>query len=76
MSGLRLKVKRLLEHVPPFTDTNGPGIAPEDKIPLGDTSQVHDEISPLDIPLDNPGRHEAERQASRSGGLTRGGNVE
>jgi ferritin-like metal-binding protein YciE len=29
-------------------------------VPLGDTREVHDEISPHDIPLDNPGRDEAE----------------
>lgn len=42
-------------------------------VPLGDTREVHDEIGPHDIPLDNPGRTEAERQAARSGGVTEGG---
>ena len=31
----------------------------DDERPLGDTPEAHDEVSPRDIPLDNPGRHEA-----------------
>ena len=56
----------------PFSDDNGPGIGPDDETPFGDTPEVHDEISPKDLPLDHPGRHQAERQASGSGGVTRG----
>ena len=40
--------------------------------PLGDTPEAHDEISPHDLPLDNPGRHEAERLAATEDGTTRG----
>ena len=40
--------------------------------PLGDTPEAHDEISPHDIPLDNPGRPEAERLARGKEGTTRG----
>lgn len=40
--------------------------------PLGDTSEAHDEINPHDLPLDNPGRHAAQRLAAGSGGTTRG----
>lgn len=43
--------------------------------PLGDTPEAHDEISPHDLPLDNPGRHEAERESggeSSGTGTTRG----
>ena len=32
--------------------------------PLGDTPDAHDEISPHDLPLSNPGRHEAEKMAA------------
>jgi hypothetical protein len=71
MSGVRSKLKRLMR-VPPFTDTNGPGIGPDKETPLGDTPEVHDEIAPRDIPLDNPSRREAERHASGSGGSIRG----
>ena len=73
MSPPGLNLKRFLGGVPPFADTNGgPGIGPDKETPLGDTPEVHDEITPHDIPLDSPGRQEAERQASLSGGLTRG----
>jgi hypothetical protein len=58
--------------VGPFADDNGPGIGPDDETPFGDTPEVHDEIGPKDLPLDHPGRHQAERQASGSGGVTRG----
>jgi hypothetical protein len=45
--------------------------------PLGDTPEAHDEISPHDLPLDNPGRPAAEAQAGAPGsdpdeGTTRG----
>jgi hypothetical protein len=64
-------LKRWRKGVAPLPQ-NGPGIGPDDKTPLGDSPEVHDEISPRDLPLDNPGRQEAERQAARSGGVTRG----
>ena len=77
MSLLGLKLKRFRGRVPPFADTNGgPGIGPDKETPLGDTPEVHDEITPHDIPLDSPGRQEAERRASLSGGLTHGGDVD
>jgi hypothetical protein len=37
---------------------------PDDDTPLGDTTEAHDEISPHDLPVDHPGRREAERQAT------------
>jgi hypothetical protein len=40
--------------------------------PLGDTPEAHDEISPRDLPLDNPGRRAAEEQAGEPGRTTRG----
>jgi hypothetical protein len=44
---------------------------PDEETPLGDTPEAHDEISPHDIPKDNPGRQEAERMADEEG-VTRG----
>ncbi len=45
---------------------------PDDETPLGDTPEVHDEISPHDLPPDNPGREEAERLAGGEDGTTKG----
>ena len=60
---------------PPHDDTAdeplGP-VTPDDERPLGDTPEAHDEINPHDIPLDNPGRKEAERLAGGEDGTTRG----
>jgi hypothetical protein len=46
-------------------------VTPDEETPLGDTPEAHDEISPHDIPKDNPGRQEAERMADEEG-VTRG----
>jgi hypothetical protein len=44
--------------------------------PVGDSPELHDEISPHDLPKDHPGRHAAERQAARSRThTTRGGEL-
>jgi hypothetical protein len=64
------------QHDPPPHDENadeplGP-MTPDDERPLGDTPEAHDEINPHDIPLDNPGRQEAERLAGGREGTTRG----
>jgi hypothetical protein len=40
--------------------------------PLGDTPEAHDEINPHDLPLDNPARRQAERQAGGMEGTTTG----
>jgi hypothetical protein len=40
--------------------------------PLGDTPDAHDELNPHDLPLSNPGRHEAEKMASGVEGTTSG----
>jgi hypothetical protein len=45
---------------------------PDDETDLGDTSEAHDEISPVDLPLDHPGRKEAERQSGGVEGETPG----
>ena len=49
---------------------NTPGTP--DGRPLGDTAEAHDEVSPHDLPLDNPGRHAAEEMAGSEDGTTRG----
>jgi hypothetical protein len=40
----------------PLTHVEG-----DDERPLGDSPDLHDEIGPHDIPLENPARHEIER---------------
>jgi len=35
-----------------------------DGTPVGDTPEVHDEITPADVPADNPMRRELEREPS------------
>jgi len=46
---------------------------PDDRTPLGDTPEAHDEITPHDLPPGHPARGEAERQASEGAGdSTRG----
>jgi hypothetical protein len=64
------------DHDPPPHDEDaheplGP-MTPDRQTPLGDTPEVHDEISPHDLPLDHPGRAEAERLAGGEDGTTRG----
>jgi hypothetical protein len=48
------------------------GVGPDDKRPLGDTPEAHDEITPRDLPAGHPGRGAAERQAEALGGTTPG----
>ncbi len=47
-------------------------MTPDDETPLGDTPEAHDEITPHDLPLDHPGRDEAERLAGDDDETTRG----
>jgi hypothetical protein len=47
-------------------------ITPDDETALGDTPEAHDEITPHDLPLDHPGRDEAERRAGGGEGTLRG----
>ena len=47
-------------------------MTPDDETELGDTPEAHDEITPHDLPLDHPGRDEAERQAGSGEGTVRG----
>ena len=63
------------KHAPPHdkeaSEPLGP-MTPDDETPAGDTPEAHDEISPHDLPIDHPGREEAERQAGGEGGTTEG----
>jgi len=45
---------------------------PRGERPLGDTPEAHDEVNPHDLPLDNPGREEAEELSGGPEGTTRG----
>ena len=47
-------------------------MTPDDETAAGDTPEAHDEISPHDLPLDHPGREEAERRAGGGEGTTQG----
>jgi hypothetical protein len=47
-------------------------MTPDEQTPAGDTPEAHDEISPHDLPIDHPGRAEAERLAGGEEGTTRG----
>lgn len=65
-----------MEHpAPPHDDDAdeplGP-LTPDDETPLGDSPELHDEISPHDLPPDHPGRAEAERRSDDPGDTTRG----
>ena len=44
----------------------------DDTTQAGDTPEVHNEISPHDLPLDHPGRQAAEEQAPEEAGETTG----
>jgi hypothetical protein len=52
--------------------SNFPNQETRDERPLGDTPEAHDEINPHDLPLDHPGREEAEEMAGSEEGTTRG----
>jgi hypothetical protein len=65
-----------MEHpAPPHDDDAaeplGP-LTPDDETPLGDSPELHDEITPHDLPPDHPGRAEAERRTSDPGDTTSG----
>ena len=51
----------------PMSDSSDPipttHLATDEKTPLGDTSEAHDELSPRDLPKDHPGRKAAEEQS-------------
>lgn len=47
-------------------------MTPDDETPLGDSPEVHSDITPHDIPLDHPGRKAAEEMAAEGDGTLRG----
>ena len=47
-------------------------MTPDEETDLGDTPEAHDEISPVDLPPDHPGRQQAERDAGGPEGETTG----
>ena len=51
-------------------------LSADDVTSLGDTSEVHSEINPHDLPPDHPGRRAAERQTADAGTPETSGNVE
>ena len=68
----------MTEHDPPPHDERakeplGP-LTPDDETDAGDSPELHDEISPHDLPVDHPARREAERQAGEEPGGTTAGN--
>ena len=61
-----------MEHDDDTREPLGPA-TPDDRTPLGDTPEAHDEISPHDLPPGHPARGEAEKQAAdEADGTTRG----
>lgn len=45
-------------------------LTPDDQSDAGDTPEVHDELTPHDLPKDHPGRADAVRQVGESGTLS------
>jgi hypothetical protein len=54
------------------SDDPFPGVGADAERPLGDTTQVHGDLSPHDLPKDHPARAAAEEQADARGGATPG----
>jgi hypothetical protein len=69
VAGCELTDKGYAEPMTDDKDTKEPlgPMTPDEETPLGDTPEAHDEISPVDLPPDHPGRKQAERDA---GGVT------
>ena len=65
------ETKKAPPHDSEASEPLGP-LTPDDETALGDTPEAHDEISPHDLPLDHPGRDEAERRAGGDEGTTEG----
>lgn len=45
-------------------DDGAPGMGVTEERPMGDSPELHDAISPHDLPKDHPGRHAAEKLAA------------
>jgi hypothetical protein len=59
-----------LEDVSVEDDSPFPGVGFDDRTPLGDSPELHDDITPHDLPPDHPARRKA-KHGTHSGGGTR-----
>ena len=62
----RLREDGRVEDLSVEDDSPFPGVGFDDATPLGDSPELHDDITPHDLPPDHPGRHRTE-QRTRSG---------
>jgi hypothetical protein len=53
-------------------DSPFPGVGFDDTTPLGDSPELHDEVTPHDLPPDHAGRHRIEQRTRSGGGATHG----
>jgi hypothetical protein len=53
-------------------DSPFPGVGFDDRTPLGDSPELHDEITSHDLPPDHPGRHKVKERTRSGGGTTHG----
>ena len=60
-----------LEDLSVEDDTPFPGVGFDDATPLGDSPELHDEITPHDLPPAHPARHRIAQQTRSGGGTTR-----
>jgi hypothetical protein len=70
--GAVLQGDQMVEETAADDEDQVPALGADDVRPLGDSPEVHDEITPHDLPPDHPGREAAEQQASERDGTTPG----
>ena len=68
----RLREDGHLEDLSIEDDSPFPGVGMDDETPLGDSPELHDEITPHDLPPGHPGRRRLERQTGLRGDTRRG----
>ena len=68
----RLREDGHLEDLSVEGDSPFPGVGMDDETPLGDSPELHDDITPHDLPRGHPGRRRLERQTGFEGDTTRG----
>jgi hypothetical protein len=61
-----------LEDLSVEDDSPFPGIGFDDTTPLGDSPEVHDDVTPHDLPPGHPGRHRIDERTRSGGGRTHG----
>jgi hypothetical protein len=61
-----------LEDLSVEDDSPFPGVGFDDRTPLGDSPELHDEVTPHDLPPDHPARHKVEERTRSGGGTTHG----